>query len=150
MEEGAMNTVRHGNGRLAPLAKLHSWFQTIDPEWWTVSVNFKSAQSQLLTVGRGRWRVDFSLYGVRWGWTRDSQIRYESSITLSPWRVPAKERARLARTGWYDEMTSKCRKLGYRGRWHRLPDGRMGIFQRRLRSLADVKAEVARLDGFQL
>ena len=132
-------------GRTNPLARLHAWFLTIGPSWWTSSVNFKSARSQVITVGKSRWRVDFSLYGVRWGWTGASQIRYDSTISVSPWRVPVTEKGRLARSGWYEEVTSKCRRLGYRGTWHRVPDGKMGIFQKRLADLDAVKAEVSRL-----
>lgn len=139
-----------GLSKKDPLARLHAWFLTIKPGWWTSAVNFKSARSQVIRVAKGRWRVDFSLYGVRWGWTGTSQVRYESTISVSPWDVPAREKVRLARAGWYDGITGKCRKLGYRGTWHRLPEGRMGIFSKRLRDLDAVKAEVARLGDLRI
>jgi hypothetical protein len=139
-----------GLGKRNSLAKLHAWFLTIEPTWWTSAVNFKSARSEIIRVGKGKWRVDFSLYGARWGWTGASHVRYESTVSVSPWNVPANERSRLARSGWYEEITRRCRKLGYRGRWHRLPDGRMGIFSKRLRDLQAVKAEVARLADLRI
>lgn len=134
-------------GRRDPLVSLHEWFATIDPRWWTMSVNFQAAKPQSITVGRNRWRVVFTVYGVRWGFTRASRIRYEATISVWPRNVTPQDQARLTRAGWYAKMTAQFRRLGYRGEWHKNPGGKCGLFSKRLHDLDAVQAEVARLDA---
>jgi hypothetical protein len=125
------------------LANLHEWVHTLEPEWWTTSVNFQRGPVWV-TLRATRWRVQLSFYGTRWGWTRDSHVRYGAHISLSPADSTPQQDRVLKRTGMYADVSRILRRLGYRGEWHN-KGGRFGLFGKKLRDLRSLRREVERL-----
>jgi len=127
------------------LADLQAWVHTLEPEWWTVATTFQRGP-EWVTLAGVRWRVQFSFYGTRWGWTRNSHIRYSVSISLSPGGdLTERQRASLRRAGAYRAVARILGKLGYRGKWHLKQT--FGLFSKNLRSQTGVHQEVERFQG---
>jgi hypothetical protein len=77
------------------LAELQAWVHTLEPEWWTVATTFQRGP-EWVTLAGVRWRIQFSFFGTRWGWTRNSRVRYSVNISLSPGRdLTERQRAAL-------------------------------------------------------
>ena len=134
---------RIGSRTQRELASLHAWVHTLEPEWWTTSVNFQRGPAWV-TIGDTRWRVQLSFYGTRWGWTRNSHVRYSANISLSPADSTPQQDRVLMRTGAYADVSRLLRKLGYRGEWHN-KGGRFGLFSKRLQDLGSLRREVQQL-----
>jgi hypothetical protein len=139
----AGSRAKSGNRTRRELAQLHSWVHSLEPEWWTTAITFQRGP-QWIRLDDSRWRVQTSFYGTRWGWTRNSLVRYCVSIMLSPGDMTRAQHTALQRAGTYAEVTAVLRKLGYRGGWH-IKGGRFGLFSKYLRSPKALRDEVKRL-----
>lgn len=127
------------------LADLQAWVHTLEPEWWTVATTFQRGPEWVSLAGV-RWRVQFSFFGTRWGWTRNSHVRYSVSISLSRGGdLTERQRTSLRRAGAYRAVAGILGKLGYRGKWHLKQT--LGLFRKDLRSRSAVRQEVERFQG---
>jgi len=136
---------RVGRRSRRELADLQAWVHTLEPEWWTVATTFQRGPEWVKLAGV-RWRVQFSFYGTRWGWTRNSQIRYSVSVSLSPGGdLKERERISLRRAGVLQAVARILGELGYRGKWHQRQT--FGLFSKDLRTQAGVRREVERFQG---
>jgi hypothetical protein len=132
-----------GERSRSELASLHAWVHGLEPEWWTTSVNFQRGPLWV-KIGSTRWRLQNSFYAARWGWTRNSHVRYSVSFSLSPAKLSGPERARLKRSGVLDGVAAVFKKLGYAGQWHEDAGG-FGLFSKALRTQSALRREVAQL-----
>jgi hypothetical protein len=139
----ADSRARVGNRTRGELAQLHSWVHSLEPEWWTTAITFQRGPLWI-RLDDTRWRVQTSFYGTRWGWTRNSHVRYSVNIMLSPGDITRAQHNTLRRAGKYAAVTAALRKLGYKGGWH-TKGGRFGLFSKDLRSPKVLKHEVNRL-----
>ena len=134
-----------GSRSRSELGALYRWVHALEPEWWTAAITFQRGP-EWVRFTNSRWRVQCSFHGARWGWTRNSHIRYSVSIALSPGaELTSQQRLALRRAGAYARVANAVGKLGYQGKWHQR--GSFGLFSKDLRSLAAVRQEVGRLQG---
>lgn len=125
-------------------AELYAWVDSLEPEWWTVAITFQRGPEWIGLRGT-RWRVQLSFFGTRWGWTRNSHIRYSVTISLSAGPgVTTAQRLALRRAGTFARVAKTLARLGYHGNWHPKHGAH---FMKDLRSQAAVREEVARLRG---
>jgi hypothetical protein len=140
-------STRQGTGSRTrrELADLQAWIHTLEPEWWTVATTFQRGP-EWVTLAGVRWRVQFSFFGTRWGWTRNSHVRYSVNITLSHSDdLTVKERTALRRAGVYRAVARTVGEYGYLGRWHNRQT--FGLFSKDLRTQDGVRQEVERFQG---
>jgi hypothetical protein len=136
------NRARIGSRTQREFAALYAWVDSLEPEWWTVAITFQRGP-EWIRLRDTRWRVQLSFFGTRWGWTRNSHIRYSVTISLSSDATP-RQRAALRRAGTLGRVAETLGALGYEGKWH----PRHGAhFMKDLRSQAAVREEVERLRG---
>src|SRR5262245_31670359 len=128
----------------SPLMTLRQWVERPESAWWTVSVNFR-ARTKWIMIAGVRWRVIYSCYGTRWGWTDRSGIRYMLNVSMSAPRITARQRRDLIVRGWYRETAACLKKLGYDGKWHRHKDGPFGLFSKRAIDFQALQVEAKRL-----
>jgi hypothetical protein len=127
------------------LAQLQAWVHTLEPEWWTVATTFQRGP-EWVTLAGVRWRVQLSFFGTRWGWTRNSHVRYSVNISLSPGRdLTERQRVALRKAHAFRTVAETVGKLGYRGKWHHKQT--FGLFIKNLRSRSGVRQEVERFQG---
>ena len=135
---------RVGRRTQQEFAGLYAWVDSLEPEWWTVAITFQRGPEWIQLLGT-RWRVQLAFYGTRWGWTRNSHIRYSVTISLSSGNgVTAARRAALRKAGAFGRVTRTLAKLGYHGKWHPKHGAH---FMKDLRSQRALRTEVARLRG---
>ena len=135
--------LRTGERTRRELAALHAWVHELEPTWWTTAITFQRGP-QWVALGNTRWRVQISFFGTRWGWTRNSRVRYSVNIMFSQGDLTPRQDLTLKRAGAYANVEAAMRELGYRGKWHN-KGGRLGLFSKDLRSQAGLKEEVERL-----
>jgi len=126
-------------------SRLYSWVHSREPEWWTVGITFQRGP-EWVRIGGARFRVQLSFFGTRWGWTRNSQIRYSVNISISlQGTLAPRQRHALLRSGALRDAARTLGGLGYRGEWH--PRDTFGHFMKDLRSQAGLRQEIGRLEG---
>jgi hypothetical protein len=145
MRKAISTSATVGSRSRQELAKLQAWVHNLEPEWWTVATTFQRGP-EWVTLAGVRFRVQFSFYGTRWGWTRNSHVRYGVSITLSHGStLTARQRVSLRQGGAYRAVARTLGTLGYRGKWHLKQT--FGLFSKNLRSQTGVRREVERFQG---
>jgi hypothetical protein len=107
-------------------------------------VNFR-ARTKWVAIGGVRWRVIYSCYGTRWGWTNRSEIRYMLNVSMSSPRITGKQQKDIRRLDWYREAAARLKTLGYAGQWHRHKDGTFGLFSKRAADFQTLQGEAKRL-----
>ena len=139
-----MSASRVGSRTQQELAQLYAWVHSLEPEWWTVAITFQRGPEWIRLRGT-RWRVQLSFFGTRWGWTRNSHIRYSVTISLSSGNaVTPLQRAALRKAGTFARVAKTLANLGYHGKWH---PKHGAYFIKDLRSQHAVRHEVKRLRG---
>jgi hypothetical protein len=126
-------------------AGLYAWVHSLEPEWWTTAITFQRGPEWIKFSGV-RWRVQLSFFGTRWGWTRNSHIRYSVSVSVSPGDdLSPVRRQQLRRSGSLDDVVKVLARLGYRGTWH--PKGCFGHFMKDFRNQRQLREEMSHLEG---
>jgi hypothetical protein len=137
-------TTRSGDRSRRDLERLGAWVHRLEPEWWTTAITFQRGPVWVSVSGT-RWRLQTSFYGARWGWTRNSNVRYGVSLMLSSSDLTRRQLLALRRSKTFAAVTAVFKRLGYRGQWHR--GGPFGLYSKELRSQQALRREVERLQS---
>jgi len=132
-----------------PLFRLFQHFEGLEEAWWTSSVNFEG-QQRAFTVEGTRWKMFFHVYAARLRSKSASKVEFKSTITLWPTGLTKNKEARLRKSKWPERCQRQMRRHGYRGKWDQSPHGPFALFEKTLRDVKAVTAEVVLLDELRL